>query len=533
MPTNTEIAQFFAPITQIVNGASYVTFNINESRLTPTQIIQNVNVGGRLTTPAMNVQIVGLADFVANNVTAYSLPIASASVLGGIKVGSGLTINAITGVLDATGGGGTVLSVGDLSPLFTTTNPTTTPTFAQISQAQNLVFASPNGSSGNPTFRALVANDIPALPYVTSAITSLNGLTSATQTFTNDTNVTMVSGGSAHVITWAGLLAPARGGTGVNNSTRTITINTNNAAFTFSGAHTLTVPATGTATLGTGTSGQATFWTGTNTVSGDSAFTWDNTNKRLKVGTATPIGTRVFTVAVDTAVDGFMGVEIKNGTPSGSMVLNFAESATNGGGFNRYNSAVIGTWIGTTSLPLANSVVLGNQSGGSVGNARVLVNATPFVVIGGQTDSNAALFMDTTGLTLTTLTALTSSTTALNRLTVVGNSFFGSNTAANSTLQVGGSLALNYTSYAGSGTYTVLSTDYLINCTTSSCTVALPTAVGITGRIYIIKNTGTATTVTITTSGSPSQTIDGAAPSTVTGLVPLRIMSNGANWITI
>jgi hypothetical protein len=36
--------------------------------------------------------------------TGYTLPIASASVLGGIKVGANLTINATTGVLDASGG---------------------------------------------------------------------------------------------------------------------------------------------------------------------------------------------------------------------------------------------------------------------------------------------------------------------------------------------------------------------------------------------------------------------------------------------
>lgn len=38
--------------------------------------------------------------------TTYTLPIASASVLGGIKVGSGLSIDSVTGVLTASGGGG-------------------------------------------------------------------------------------------------------------------------------------------------------------------------------------------------------------------------------------------------------------------------------------------------------------------------------------------------------------------------------------------------------------------------------------------
>jgi hypothetical protein len=45
-----------------------------------------------------------------------------------------------------------------------------------------------------------------------ASISSLNGLTGATQTFTNDTNITIVSGGTAHVITWSGTLAAARVG---------------------------------------------------------------------------------------------------------------------------------------------------------------------------------------------------------------------------------------------------------------------------------------------------------------------------------
>lgn len=47
--------------------------------------------------------------------SSYTLPIASASRLGGIKVGSGLSINSTTGVLSVTGGGGggTTYSAGD------------------------------------------------------------------------------------------------------------------------------------------------------------------------------------------------------------------------------------------------------------------------------------------------------------------------------------------------------------------------------------------------------------------------------------
>ncbi len=47
-----------------------------------------------------------------------------------------------------------------------------------------------------------------------SGITSLNGLTAGTQTFANDTNVTITSVTATHTIGWAGTLAVARGGTG-------------------------------------------------------------------------------------------------------------------------------------------------------------------------------------------------------------------------------------------------------------------------------------------------------------------------------
>jgi hypothetical protein len=49
-------------------------------------------------------------------------------------------------------------------------------------------------------------------------ISSLNGLTGAAQTFSNDANVTMTSVGSNHALGWSGLLSAARGGTGVNAS---------------------------------------------------------------------------------------------------------------------------------------------------------------------------------------------------------------------------------------------------------------------------------------------------------------------------
>jgi hypothetical protein len=72
-------------------------------------------------------------------------------------------------------GNGTVLSftANNLSPLFTTSvaTPYTTPvlSFTLTAQAANRVWAGPvSGGSAVPTYRSLVANDIPALPYYPS-----------------------------------------------------------------------------------------------------------------------------------------------------------------------------------------------------------------------------------------------------------------------------------------------------------------------------------------------------------------------------
>ncbi len=46
-------------------------------------------------------------------------------------------------------------------------------------------------------------------------ISSLNGQTGATQTFANDTNITISSSANTHTLTWAGNLATGRGGTGL------------------------------------------------------------------------------------------------------------------------------------------------------------------------------------------------------------------------------------------------------------------------------------------------------------------------------
>ena len=59
-----------------------------------------------------------------------------------------------------------------------------------------------------------------------SGVVTLGGLTAATQTFVNDTNVTMTSSGSSHTLGWSGLLAEARGGSKWTDNSGTLHPNT-------------------------------------------------------------------------------------------------------------------------------------------------------------------------------------------------------------------------------------------------------------------------------------------------------------------
>ncbi len=84
-------------------------------------------------------------------------------------------VTSVTGTSPVVSSGGTTPAISLASGYGDTQNP-------YAAKTANYVLAAPNGSSGVPTFRALVAADIPALSYVssigvTAPITSTGGLT--------------------------------------------------------------------------------------------------------------------------------------------------------------------------------------------------------------------------------------------------------------------------------------------------------------------------------------------------------------------
>jgi len=79
--------------------------------------------------------------------------------------------------------------------------------------------------------------------------------------------------------------------------------------------------------------------------------------------------------------------------------------------------------------------------------------------------------------------------------------------------------------------YTITSGDGTIICTTNAFTVTLPTAVGIGGQTFTVKNgNALASGRLITMATTAAQTIDGVAPGTIAEMVSQTFVSDNANW---
>ena len=76
--------------------------------------------------------------------------------------------------------------------------------------------------------------------------------------------------------------------------------------------------------------------------------------------------------------------------------------------------------------------------------------------------------------------------------------------------------------------YSVGENDYLIDVTGNTITVTLPTAVGVNGKNYVIKNNGSGVVTVATTS---SQTIDGVSSKSLKNNDSIEVVSDGSNWI--
>ena len=247
-----------------------------------------------------------------------------ASVRGLVSAGTGLSYNSSTGVFSYSGTVYTDSSIRALISL-TTTGSSGAATYNNttgVINVPNYTLAGLGGISLTSLSGSapITYNSSTGAIGITQATTSTNGYLSATDwntfngkqsalTLGNVTesvsNVLMFPDGgtnktignlSIQVVqagsTSSGYLSTTDWNT-FNNKQNAITLTTTgtSGAATFSGG-TLNIPQYQSAltnpVTGTGTSGYVTFWNGTSTISGDSAHFWDNTNKRLGIGTSSP-----------------------------------------------------------------------------------------------------------------------------------------------------------------------------------------------------------------------------------------------------
>jgi len=118
------------------------------------------------------------------------------------------------------------------------------------------------------------------------------------------------------------------------------------------------------------------------------------------------------------------------------------------------------------------------------------------------------------------------------RMRIMPSGYVGIGTSSpTSTLHNVGSFATAYV--AKTANYTATASDYTINFTSGTDTLTLPTAVGITGRIYTIVNSGTSVNIK-TTSSQTFLNVPGT-PTTINLLAvgATQVQSTGAAWIKL
>lgn len=178
----------------------------------------------------------------------------------------------------------------------------------------------------------------------------------------------------------------------------------------------------------------------------------------------------------------------------------------------------------TTSLISGAITNIANGSGvySALGATNTSSTASIFIGVGGSAVANTPL-RNNAYVMNTANSSLILGTNDQARVTIdnTGAATFSSSVTAS---------GYRFAYAAKSSNYTLTDNDDYINVT-SSCTITLPTAVGRSGKRYVIKCVGS---VTATVASTSSQTIDGNAASTYTFGGPnfniMIVYSDGANW---
>lgn len=208
------------------------------------------------------------------------------------------------------------------------------------------------------------------------------------------------------------------------------------------------------------------------------------------------------------------------GTTNSTVQLMF-DTSINGAAFtNRM------TFFSSGEAVFAGSVYTANASPGGFILSGKAILSSPSVGIMSLTNSAG------TDFTRLNFGGITSAFPAIARSGTQLNFVLGDGTGA-STISAGGltlSGQITHPYVAKVATYTLTALDYTVDCTSGTFTINLPTAVGITGRVYVIKNSGVGV---ITVDPAGAELLDGLATNNLVQGEAYMIQSNGAGWIII
>jgi hypothetical protein len=206
-----------------------------------------------------------------------------------------------------------------------------------------------------------------------TGLTALNGLTAQVQNFatgTNGTDFNIESASTTHVFN-----LPTASGTnrGALSSTDWTTFNGKVG--------------------GTGANGQVAFWNGTSSQTGDNGLFWDNTNKRLGVGTNAPLSSSVY---INNSANGIQQHLILKNSNIGSNAQVHLDLHNNAGGSDYAAGASLFFCSTTTASPYASALGFWNYQNGPIALAtnaleRMRVSSGGNVLINTTTDAGFRL----------------------------------------------------------------------------------------------------------------------------------------------
>ena len=435
---------------------------------------------------------------------------------------TGSGVSFVAGVLSATGSGGTITSVTATAPIASsggfTPNISINAAYGDTvnpyaAKTANYVLAGPtSGAAAVPAFRALVAADIPSLPYGSGTVTSVAALTLGTTG--TDLTSTVANGTTTPVIT---LNVPTASATnrGALSSTDWTTFNNKGSGTVTSVTGTSPVVSSG------GTTPAISMPAATTSVSGYLTSTDWNTFNNKGSGTVTSVSFTggIITVATGTTTPAFTVAGTSGGIPYFASGTTWASSAAltqygvvYGGGAG---AAPVTTAAGTTGQ------VLTATTGGAPTWASPASSGTV----------TSVSVVSANGFAGTVATATT--TPAITLTTSITGLLKGNGTAI--------SAATANTDYMGiaapvtkTADFTVANGDiwYINNKSASTCTVTLPAASSWTGRCLTFKNMQAQLLVSASSNVVP---IDSTSAGTAILLAVVgnwaTMVSDGTNWV--